>query len=731
MVSGFTKAVSSSFGIDNVGLTDLKRAQDQSNALQGYIINTKKTYIDNQLSEYSAFPELISYKNRGFKSCAIMPLIADGKVVSMLEMLSKDENKFSDELVGSVAFGASFIGFVLMYKGELNRSVKLATYFDAAFNNQYPQLIVADDGSIVKFNKSAVKQFDMTVPEKRKIEDLIGTDFKKLIGLPTNSSVVVAMKGKNSGKVYQVVSSKINDRLVHMAANDITDAFVYSTINSMVMKNDVLCVVLTDQNFKITNITSNAESIFGFSKTLLSNGNFLDMISKAERNPFTEGFAESLKDDSDIAVGSVSFELGEAGKRYMHYTAKRFLNGYIFLLVRADTEKYMENLQKDMQDFIETSSDIVLGVDSLGYIRECNMPVESILGFKKEEMIGKELKLLYKEQDLLDRDINYVRNVGKVDYTLVNLIAKNSDLVPATHSVRMLHAGARENGVEYLITIKELATKRELESMDSELRDIASQLKRQKTESDLKSQFISSVSHELKTPLTSITGFSKLLYNGDFGPLNDEQKKYIGTTLDEAARLLLIIQQILDAAKLEADKIKLEPKEVDLKNMENNPSIKAQEESARGKGIDFKWDAAWDVPKITADPNRLIQIFVNLIGNAIKFTEKGSITVRIVKLNKRNVQCNIIDTGIGISEEDKKKLHYKRKFYEITKKDKEKELVQQQGAGTGLGLAITRDLVRLHGGKFGFESTVGKGSTFWFTLPINPRPKKKDAPKQD
>jgi signal transduction histidine kinase len=132
---------------------------------------------------------------------------------------------------------------------------------------------------------------------------------------------------------------------------------------------------------------------------------------------------------------------------------------------------------------------------------------------------------------------------------------------------------------------------------------------------------------------------------------------------------------------------------------------------------------AYDIQnqKIMADPNRLIQIFVNLIGNAIKFTEKGGITVSIARKDKRrNIICNIMDTGIGISEDDRKKL-FRRKFFEAPKKG----LVQQQGAGTGLGLSITNDLVRLHGGRIGCESTVGKGSTFWFTLPINPRQTKR------
>ncbi|MFI5412580.1 MAG: ATP-binding protein [Candidatus Micrarchaeales archaeon] len=722
IVNNFTKAVSSSFGIENVALNDLKKNSDPGNALHGYIMNTKKTYVDNQLSEYSAFPELINYKNRGFRSCAIMPLIADGKVVSLLEMLSNDENKFNDELVRSVAFGASFIGFVLMYKGELNRSLRLATYFDAAFNNPYPQLIVSEDGTIVKTNKSAIKNFDVGSQEKRKIDQIMKIDFQKLLSL-TNGTYTNIMAGSGAGKgrVFQIVAGKINDRLLHIAANDITDAFIYSTINEMITKNNEVGIVITDSNFTITNMSSNAERIFGYPKSVLATGNFIDIVSKVERDTFQRKFKESMKKDSDIVIGSVTFELGDKGKRYMHYTARKFIDGYIFILIKADLEKYIESMQKDLEDFVDASSDVVLGVDNLGYVRDCNMPAEMLTGFKKDEIIGKDVKLLYVEQEILDRDINYVRNGGKVDNSFVNIIAKDSSKIPATHSIRLLHASSQEKGIEYLIVIKELRTKTLLDDQEHEIDVLTNQSERLKREGDLKAQFIYNISHELKTPLTNIKGYSKLLYDDESLRLSAEQRDYIKTTLDEADRLMLIIQQILDAAKLEAEKVKLELKEVDLQNMGNNPSIKALGDSAINKGLEFKWEVAWDVPKIMADPNRLIQIFVNLIGNAIKFTDKGSISVSIIRKNKNNVQCNIIDTGIGINEDDKKKL-FRRKFYEATKKG----LVQQPGAGTGLGLSITKELVKLHGGSIAFESSVGKGSTFYFTLPVAPRQKRKN-----
>ncbi|MEM0074526.1 MAG: ATP-binding protein, partial [Candidatus Micrarchaeaceae archaeon] len=142
-----------------------------------------------------------------------------------------------------------------------------------------------------------------------------------------------------------------------------------------------------------------------------------------------------------------------------------------------------------------------------------------------------------------------------------------------------------------------------------------------------------------------------------------------------------------------------------------NPSIKSLAEMAQKKGLAFEWHTDYNVPDTVADPNRVIQVLVNLIGNAIKFTERGSVRVNVFKKGK-NVRVEVIDTGIGISKEDKAKLF--RKFFQL----QHKGLTKQEGSGTGLGLVIAKEIVNLHGGKIGVVSEQGKGSTFWFTIPI-------------
>jgi two-component system phosphate regulon sensor histidine kinase PhoR len=178
------------------------------------------------------------------------------------------------------------------------------------------------------------------------------------------------------------------------------------------------------------------------------------------------------------------------------------------------------------------------------------------------------------------------------------------------------------------------------------------------------------------------------------------------------------VKQILDVAKLQSGIVKLDLQPVNFSDIRNNPSIKSLEEACKNKGLAFNWTVDYDVPEITADPNRVIQIFSNLIGNAIKFTESGSINV-IVKKKRGSVSIDVADTGIGISKSDLPKIF--KKFYQL-----KRGLVKQEGSGTGLGLSIVSEIVHLHHGQVRvLESEPGKGTTFRVILPIKAKIPKK------
>lgn len=224
-----------------------------------------------------------------------------------------------------------------------------------------------------------------------------------------------------------------------------------------------------------------------------------------------------------------------------------------------------------------------------------------------------------------------------------------------------------------------------------------------------KSDFLANMSHEIRTPLNGVTGMLSLLSNTS---LSDEQRRLINIAEESGADLLTIINDILDYSKLEAGEFNLEY--IDFSPRAVIESIHALfNDAAHKKGLTLTIECSDDMPALVlGDPTRLRQILCNLVGNALKFTEKGEIAIvashRYAGLDMAELRFVVRDTGIGVSREDQARL-----FRRFTQADSS---VTRKFGGTGLGLSISKQLVDLMGGDIGVESAPGRGSRFWFTL---------------
>ncbi len=253
----------------------------------------------------------------------------------------------------------------------------------------------------------------------------------------------------------------------------------------------------------------------------------------------------------------------------------------------------------------------------------------------------------------------------------------------------------------------------EVEERTRELREANEELRRT---DKLKSAFIANMSHELRTPLNSIIGFSKVLLNGIDGPLNERQEQDLSLIHQSGEHLLNLINEILDFARIEAGRLSLFVEEL-------NPSLVAAQvlETVRtgevAENVDLRLEVAEDVPAIRADRTRLTQILLNLTGNALKFTERGVVTVRVndeERGGRAGVAFTVADTGEGIPQDDLDRIF--NKFHQADNSS------TRRHGGSGLGLTIAKELAELHTGDLSVESIVGQGSTFTLWLPVEGPP---------
>jgi signal transduction histidine kinase len=223
-----------------------------------------------------------------------------------------------------------------------------------------------------------------------------------------------------------------------------------------------------------------------------------------------------------------------------------------------------------------------------------------------------------------------------------------------------------------------------------------------------KSEFLANMSHELRTPLNAILGYTELILDGIYGEV-PEKIKDVTERLGKSGRHLLgLINDVLDLSKIEAGQLTLSLSDYSLKDVVQTVSM-AMESLAAEKHLALKVSVAPDLPPGRGDERRITQVLMNLVGNAIKFTEEGAVQIDASAANGQFIVA-VADTGPGIAETDQQRI-----FEEFQQVDSS---ITREKGGTGLGLAIARRIVEMHGGRIWVTSAPGRGSTFAFTLPV-------------
>jgi len=223
-----------------------------------------------------------------------------------------------------------------------------------------------------------------------------------------------------------------------------------------------------------------------------------------------------------------------------------------------------------------------------------------------------------------------------------------------------------------------------------------------------KSQFLANMSHELRTPLNAILGYTELMADGAYGEPSEKMLGILKRLEANGKHLLGLINDVLDLSKIEAGQLVLELSEYCVQDIAQTVRS-TLEPLAADKKLAFKLELAPDLPPGHGDGRRLTQVLINLVGNAIKFTDAGEVAIK-AEANNGSFHVSVRDTGPGISTSDQAKL-----FQEFQQAD---NAITRKKGGTGLGLAISKRIIEMHGGRIWVESEPGQGSTFAFTLPV-------------
>ncbi len=477
---------------------------------------------------------------------------------------------------------------------------------------------------------------------------------------------------------------------------------------SSIMNTTVDGIITIDEDRIIESFNQAAEKIFGYAADEVIGRNVSILMPDPHQSRNDQYVQAYLKGARSKVLGTAREVLGRRKNGTMFpvelsISEADLGNRRIFTgILRDITErkKAEEELQK-LYRAVEHSSAVVIITDTDGAIEYVNPKFIQVTGYEKTEVFGQTPRILRSGETSQEtyRELWDTITSGEEWQGIFHNKKKNGEFYWVSASISPLKDTS--GAITHFVGIQEDITAIKLYEQELQKAKEAAESANQ-----AKSDFLAVMSHEIRTPMNVIIGMAELMMET---PLNDEQKRYAETLMHAGENLLNIINDILDISKIEAGYLELEATEFNLQELLDK-ACGIMAIRARDKGIGLSCNVLSDVPvHLIGDPHRLGQVILNLLGNAVKFTDNGEVVLEVNKeaSDTTTLLFSIRDTGIGIPDDKVSRI-----FEKFTQADSS---TTRKYGGTGLGLTISKRLVELMGGRIWVSSSVGVGSTFYFT----------------
>lgn len=403
--------------------------------------------------------------------------------------------------------------------------------------------------------------------------------------------------------------------------------------------------------------------------------------------------------------GTVAIKRADGATHEVEYTATAHTDCEHFIIVMRDLAERnlaadkIEQEKAKLEAILSSIGEGMFATDAKRNIVIMNQAAEELLGWKKEEVLGKSISLF---MHVLDEKGSEVPEDERPVHSAIT-----------GKKVSNIYYYLRKDGSKFLayVTATPVLFENQIVGTIEILRDVT----KEREVDRMKTEFISLASHQLRTPLSAVKWFCEMLLNGDAGKLTKEQHEFVGNISQSNERMIGLVNSLLNISRIESGRIIIDPKPTDLKKLVDELLIELQPRLAE-KRHKLVFSAHPSLPIITIDPKLVRQVYLNLLTNAIKYTPDGGEISVFISKKEDQVISQVTDTGYGISKNQQYKVF--QKFFRA------ENILKKETDGTGLGLYLAKAIVDSSKGKIWFQSEEGKGTTFWFSLPMAGTPAK-------